>query len=135
MPYTKAYRVHIKTRVAEIRKNTFCVVCGGQPIEWHHEDHKDAPNTRVAHLTALGFPLARIVAEISRCTALCRSCHMQEDGRLAALKTACPNKKGVVFVGPRPCSKCSTLAKPLRRGLCNRCNHQKRARERRVQAL
>ena len=127
MPYSAANREKAKACVAKIRADTYCVKCGGQPIEWHHEDHEAAPNTRVARLTALGFPLARIKAEISKCLAMCRSCHMTEDGRLAELKEACPNKKGSVFVGPLPCRKCGALAKPLRRGLCNRCNHQQRA--------
>jgi len=125
MSYGEAARQAAKQHVAEIRAATFCEGCGGQPIEWHSESHETRSNRRVAHLVALGFPLSVIDAEIAQCQALCRSCHMKLDGRLAALQAAKPRQKGRVF-DPKPCIQCGKLAKPLRKGLCNRCNQARR---------
>lgn len=70
-----------KEHVNGIRSRTVCAVCGGQPIEWHHDDHVLKPNRRVSNLTCHGFPLDVIDAEISKCEPLCRRCHMKADGR------------------------------------------------------
>lgn len=100
---------------------TVCAHCGGGPIEWHAEYHVTKPNARVHSLAAQGASIARIEAELERCVPLCRSCHMKEDGRLAALHRNKPRQKGVVLVGPRPCSECGRPFKPLRRGKCWTC--------------
>lgn len=126
MAYDAEAKTAAKLHVAAIRARTVCSQCGGQPIEWHHEDHVVKTNRRVAHLVALGFPIPVIDEEIYKCEAVCRSCHMKEDGRAAALTANRPYKKGQTYVGLLPCANCSQLAKPLRKGLCNACNHKKR---------
>jgi len=126
MPYSQSAKLAAKTHVAAIRAVTQCAQCGKQPIEWHSEDHLTNTNRRVAHLVALGFPISVIDAEIAVCTALCRSCHMAEDGRLIGLTAFRPLHKGT-SLPPKPCTECGRSAKPLRRGLCNRCNHRLRA--------
>ncbi len=127
MAYDSASKAAAKAHVAAIRARTVCAACGGQPIEWHNEEHLKKTNRRIAHLVALGFPIPVIDAEIAACEALCRSCHMKHDGRTARLNENKPFKKGVVYVGERPCSRCGVPSKPLRRGLCNTCNHKARA--------
>ena len=128
MPYDAVSKAEAKKVVRKIRAKTKCERCGGQPIEWHRECHIENSNWRVSHLVALGFPIKRILDEIKECNALCRSCHMKEDGRLEKLQNNKPRQKGKVYVGPKPCVDCGKLAKPLRRGLCNRCNHRQRYR-------
>ncbi len=135
MPTRKARKSAAKAHVKAIRANTFCARCGGQPIEWHSDRHLVNSNRRIAALVALGYSIEAIDDEISRCEPLCRSCHMAVDGRLKQLRAKCPNQKGVILVGPLPCKKCGRLAKPLRRGLCNRCNHKKRAAAKRSATL
>src|SRR4026208_223250 len=89
MPYAnkadlKAYIARKKTRarllVANIRMATCCVRCGSQPIDWHHEAHKQKAFRRVSSMAAGGDSNAAIEAEIAASEALCRRCHMQADG-------------------------------------------------------
>lgn len=68
--------------VKEVRDNTYCERCGGQPIEWHHEDHPKDPRKRPANMAGRARPIKRIQEEIDRCTALCHRCHMIIDGRM-----------------------------------------------------
>lgn len=70
-----------KEAVAALRAATVCERCGAQPIEWHNEEHPENPSRRVAYMAAHGYPLERVEAEIAKCEALCRRCHMGEDGR------------------------------------------------------
>ncbi len=125
MPYDLAAKTAAKAYSDSIRAVTFCRECGAQPVEFHRKEHETATNTRVAHLVALGFPIDRIKAEIAESAALCRRCHMKSDGRAETLTANRPLKRGM-RLSPKPCSNCGELAKPLRRGLCNRCNHRKR---------
>lgn len=127
MSYDTERKRIAKEYVKEVRSTTFCVRCGKQPVDFHHVDHESNGNQRVAHLTALGSSLARIQQEIDKCEALCRSCHMKEDGRTVALGLSHPYRKGETYTDPQPCSNCGDLYKPLRKGLCNKCNHKKRA--------
>lgn len=120
MAYDEAAVARAREFVAGIRASTVCERCGRQPIEWHNDEHIEFPYRRVAHLVALGFPIARIEAEIEASEALCRSCHMAVDGRAAALTAARPFKLGVKQP-PKPCSECGAPTNPLRRGRCRRC--------------
>jgi deoxycytidylate deaminase len=115
-----------KEYVAKIRAVTYCSRCGAQPVDWHSDAHVLRPHFRVGNLTAQGNTPKRIQEEMDRCTPLCRSCHMATDGRAAALTASRPRKKGDVLVDKKPCENCGKPEKPLRKGLCNRCNHQKR---------
>jgi len=126
MSFSKEDKKRAREYTKAIRNKTHCVYCGRQPIEWHSDDHIVNYNQRVSGLAARGHPISRIRKEIKKCKALCRLCHMKEDGRLAKLRKACPNQKGTIFVHPKPCIVCKKPYKPLRRGLCNACNHKKR---------
>lgn len=125
MPYNAQSKVLARRFITRVRRVTRCLRCGGKPIEWHNPTHLTRPNMRVAHLVALGFPVHRIQAEIDSSEPLCRSCHMRTDGRLDALMKARPRQRGSAFPA-KPCLSCGQEAKPLRRGLCNRCDHIKR---------
>jgi hypothetical protein len=70
--------------VAAVRATTVCKKCGKQPIEWHREEHVATPSRRINQMAGWGAPIDSIKAEILRCEALCRRCHMEEDGRLEA---------------------------------------------------
>jgi deoxycytidylate deaminase len=107
--------------VEAVAAKTYCAHCGAQPVEWHHPEHPEKPHFRVSSLRAQGNTIARIQREMDRCTPLCRSCHMREDGRLELLRTAGPYKKGVTYVPPKPCVECGKLTKPTRRGRCQWC--------------
>jgi hypothetical protein len=72
---------HVRRRRAE----TVCERCGAQPIEWHSDSHVGNRRCQVSNLASGSFSIARIDAEISKCEALCRSCHMKTDGRLNRL--------------------------------------------------
>lgn len=121
MPYDKAEKLAAKIHVNAIRQQTKCEHCGNQPIEWHHESHLVFTNRRIAHLVALGFPIPVIDAEIAKCEALCRRCHMVEDGRINELRANCPNQKGAILVPEAPCQRCGVLSKPTRKGKCRKC--------------
>ena len=130
MPYSNASKIAAKNFVSELRAKTKCERCEGGPIEWHSDSHLTNGNRRVAHLVALGYPIDEIKKEISECNALCRSCHMATDGRLEKLSENKPRQKGMVCVAIKSCSQCGKKEKYLRRGLCNRCNHQQRYKPR-----
>jgi hypothetical protein len=68
-------------------------------VDRHHKDGNTGNNVR------------------SNVAFLCRRCHMLEDGRLQALLS---HKNPTI--PPTHCCNCKTLAKPLRRGRCHRCN-------------
>jgi hypothetical protein len=53
---------------------------------------------------------------------LCRRCHMQEDGRLAAFAEAWRRSPTSRRTPSKPCRICGREAKPLRRGRCNLCS-------------
>ncbi len=112
--------------VNKVNQQTLCQHCGTQPIEWHHADHPKQPNARVSSLRTQGSSIRRIQQEMDRCTPLCRSCHMAEDGRTEALLASTPNQKGVVLVGLKPCIECEKPYKPLRKGRCWTCSEKYR---------
>lgn len=109
--------------VNEVNSRTVCMVCGSQPIEWHHEDHPKQPNARVSSLRTQGASIQRIQREMDRCTPLCRLHHMEIDGRLASLRSNQPYQRGKTYVGKLPCSCCGRAAKPLRNGRCVTCDN------------
>lgn len=80
-------REDTKAIVRLIRGATRCERCGGQPIEWHHDDHPANPERRVANLVDDGKPLEMILAEIDVCRAYCHKCHATLDGRAELLRT------------------------------------------------
>jgi len=123
--YGKGSKIIAKTYMKALRDRTVCAICGRQPVDFHHKDPDASKDRWIAHLTVLGFPIPRIEAELAVCEPLCRSCHMKQDGRLAFLNANKPFPKGVQLP-PKPCTSCGIPAKPLRKGLCNKCNHQKR---------
>mgnify|MGYP006498589329 CR=1 len=112
--------------VKAVREQTVCVRCGDKPVDFHHETHPSNPRTRILMRVQRGEAIAKIAAEIARCTALCRRCHMIVDGRLPRLIAA-----GIPWrqqtIAPRPCIACAKLAKPRRRGFCNAC-YQRRVK-------
>jgi hypothetical protein len=114
-------RVVAQAFVAELNARTFCAHCGAQPIEWHNPEHVklNRRHYRISHMASNGRPVNEIQDEMTRCTPLCRRCHMAEDGRLKALieRVTAPR---TISQG-KPCIECTAIAKPLRRGLCNRC--------------
>lgn len=109
----------------EVRAATPCTRCGARPVEYHRAEHVVRPQDRVSTMASRGEPVEKIAAEIARCEALCRSCHMRVDGRIETFRTS-PEVQP-----PRECSECGRLFKPLRRGLCAACD-QKRRRQRSV---
>lgn len=118
----RAKRREAATRyVTEVANKTSCARCGARPVEWHHEDHPNRPNHRVSSLRTQGASVERIEQEMKRCAPLCRSCHMQVDGRIEALRKNQPYQKGQTYVPPKPCVECGKLAKPTRRGRCYSC--------------
>jgi len=124
-------RPEVAAHVAELRRTTPCAGCGGGPVEWHSDRHIASPGRRVANMVADGYKLDDVLVEIAQCKAVCRLCHMTEDGRIVRLHESSKFQKGVVIVPPRPCVACGREAKPLRRGKCNRC----RMRSSRLQAV
>ena len=95
MPYSLDNKLLAREFLKEVRSKIHCERCGGQPIDFHREEHEIDGNLRVSRMAARGHPIEVIQAEIDRCSALCRSCHMKEDGRLEVLRLNCPHKKGV----------------------------------------
>jgi hypothetical protein len=109
-----------RAEIAEIRDRTFCSRCAAQPIDWHNPDHIEHPERRIGRMCGR-VRMQTVLAEIARCTPLCRACHMKEDGRMRELvATARQNSQGQIAPA-RPCSNCVRLYKPLRRGLCTSC--------------
>lgn len=128
MPY-KRTNIEGRAFVAALNARTVCAHCGGQPVEWHNPEHVELQRKmfRVSNLVASRFPISKIQAEIDRCTPLCRRCHMREDGRLRAFVLLARSRK---IQPPKPCTTCGRPSKPLRRGLCSRCETRiRRARK------
>lgn len=121
MPYSLENKVLAKEFLNGIRACTVCKRCGRQPVDFHRKEHEIDGNLRVSRMTARGHPIKTIQAEIDKCEALCRSCHMKEDGRLDALGINKPRQLGIILVGPKPCIVCGKLAKPTRKGMCGHC--------------
>ena len=121
MPYSLENKTLAKEFLKGIRACTVCKKCGQQPVDFHREEHEIDGNLRVSRMAARGHPIEMIQVEIDKCEALCRSCHMKEDGRLDTLSLNKPRQKGMVFIGPVPCVVCGTPAKPTRKGKCRRC--------------
>lgn len=118
--------------VIAVNKQTFCVHCGKQPVDWHNPDHIQNPTARVSVLRARGASVERIRYEMSVSVPLCRSCHMIEDGRATALQAAKPRQRGDVLPAGN-CSCCGREYKPLRQGRCSGCyNHATGLRARKV---
>lgn len=86
LPSLLLRRARNRAFVEEINDRTFCAHCGVQPIEWHNPEHVELNRQiyRIGRMVTQGRSLGVIKAELSRCTPLCRRCHMQEDGRLVA---------------------------------------------------
>jgi hypothetical protein len=121
MPYSLENKTLAREFLAKIRAKTFCKECGRQPVDFHRQEHEVDGNLRVSRMAARGHPIDVIQAEIDKCTALCRSCHMKEDGRLDALSLNKPRQNGVILVGPKPCIICGAPSKPTRKGKCRHC--------------
>lgn len=120
----------IKGYVKTLREKTPCTHCGATPIEYHHPNHPQKQNDRVSSLVAQSnpsrrspVPWQRILEEIQRCTPLCRSCHMKEDGRLTQLRVNTPRKKGQIITSAQPCVCCKKLTKPMRNKMCVTCDN------------
>jgi hypothetical protein len=114
-----------QTFVKELNARTFCERCGAQPIEWHNPEHVELnrEHFRIGKMAFRGEGIPLIKSEIQRCTPLCRRCHMTEDGRLERWLARAKNRP---IQPPKPCTQCGRGYKPLRRGLCNRCDGVKR---------
>lgn len=110
---------------ASVIAETPCRRCGGKPVDFHNEDHRAIPRRRVGFMVASGRTPTAIADEIASCAALCRRCHMTEDGRLARLKAAQPLQKGT-SLPPKHCANCERPYKPMRRGLCGACYRRTR---------
>jgi hypothetical protein len=133
-PETKRARLKLrqkenKAHVTSIRANTRCEECGGQPIEWHNPKHAIKPQNRIGNLVNQAVSLAKIDREIAESTALCRRCHMKEDGRLAALAANAPRGGYHVKYVVSICIECGRECRPLRKGLCSRCYDKMRYRK------
>lgn len=122
-------RIVARAYVDGINTRTVCAHCGKQPIEWHNPEHVELNRAgwRIGGMVSQGRTVQDIAAEMGRCTPLCRSCHMKEDGRLPALLRNRPYHLGDVQL-PKSCVQCQRKAKPLRRGLCGRCYDRQRRR-------
>ena len=93
-----------RTRARRLYPLGPCEDCGNPATDHHHKDGDTGNNVK------------------SNIAILCRRCHMLEDGRLAKVSKRMTALKGLVRVHPSPCSHCSALAKPLRKGLCAACS-------------
>ena len=100
---------------ARVELRPECEQCGQRkPTERHHLDGDTGNN------------------DPSNIAILCRRCHMEIDGRLAAFVALTPVPAGP----PKLCSECGKVStgKYLRRGLCHACNERKRRQEKRLSA-
>lgn len=97
--------------VNSINSRTYCTVCGGQPVEWHHEDHPDKPNDRVSSLRTQGASVERIRQEMDRCEPLCRRHHMIADGRMKNLIGNYDTPLPESYFRARKCPNCGVFAK------------------------
>lgn len=103
--------------VDKIKAGLACVSCGALEIEFHNEEHIEYPHRRVSNLVSRGESLEIIDREIRRCTPICRSCHMQLDGRMDGLLESSKSR----IKPPEHCIFCNKLDKRLRDQLCARC--------------
>lgn len=112
--------------ISEVNAQTVCAHCGAQPVEWHNPEHVELNrrHMRISAMVNSGCPIPSIREELVRCTPLCRRCHMVEDGRLATFVIATKE--------PSPCLECSRVYKPLRHGLCARCETRRRRAAKRI---
>lgn len=116
-------RQEAKAFAIRMRQQTECARCGSKPIDWHSYDHAKGIRPRVSRMVSIGASVEEIKAEMDRCTALCRSCHMAEDGRLRELIQN-GERYRKTLTAPSPCITCGHLYKPLRLGLCIKCWRQ-----------
>lgn len=110
--------------LADIKPQTFCAHCGAQPIDWHNPEdiERHRRHFQIGFMASSGRTIAAIQAEIARCIPLCRRCHMIEDGRMRSFIARAPHIRAAV----KPCGACGSPFKPLRRGLCKRCDARRR---------
>jgi hypothetical protein len=102
-----AKRMRLHRRLRDL--GTTCSRCGEtKSLERHHIDGDPGNN------------------DLGNISVLCRRCHMEVDGRLAAFVAYVPPEKP-----PKPCVNCGKLYKPLRRGLCHACNERQRREKKR----
>ena len=87
-----------------------CERCGDTASDRHHKDG-DTGNNAPENIQLL-----------------CRRCHMEVDGRLAAFMALPKTPKQAA----KPCSVCDQPYKPLRKGLCARCYSARRRNARSV---
>lgn len=123
----RASRVRNRAYVAEINARTFCAHCGEQPIEWHNPEHVELSRQRyrISDMVNTARSIAAIVAEMARCTPLCRRCHMAEDGRLSTSIENLVKARHARRSVPLPCLECKETRMLYARGLCKRCyRHQ-----------
>lgn len=80
-----------------------CDSCGLPASDRHHKDGNTGNN------------------DPGNIAILCRTCHMQADGRLEGFLSHC---KGLhpTTAEPKSCLNCGRPSKPLRRGRCHSCN-------------
>lgn len=81
-----------------------CEACGAKATDIHHKNGDTGNNER-----------ANIMI-------LCRKCHMKIDGRLEKFVASTPH----LVLPIRNCENCGTPYKPLRKGLCHKCNEYQR---------
>ena len=84
--WRKDRRDQLRAEVNAIRAQTVCIVCGGQPIDFHRKEHIEHPQWRICNLLKRAAPLATILAEITHCTPFCRRHHLIRDGRIENLR-------------------------------------------------
>lgn len=120
MPYSLENKLIAKEFLKKVRSKTYCEKCGCQPVDFHRKEHETDGNLRVSRMAARGHPIEIIQAEIDRCSALCRSCHMKEDGRLEVLRANCPIHKGMKSE-PKPCIICGVPSNPVWKEKCRHC--------------
>jgi hypothetical protein len=84
-----------------------CERCGKPGVDHHHKDDDVGNNAR------------------DNIAILCRRCHMEVDGRLAAFYEKA--RQSDYKVKPiKPCVICNQPARPPRKGLCPRCYNRQR---------
>ena len=92
-----------RQRAVKMYKIGKCEMCDSDATDRHHVDEDTSNNKR------------------SNLLFLCRRCHMEIDGRLEKLAHNTPP------IHPsKKCKVCDELAKPLRKGVCHKCNEYSR---------
>jgi hypothetical protein len=71
-----------------VRRETVCVQCGRQPVDFHSDAHLTQPRSRISNLVSRGATIGRIMRELQRCMPLCRRCHVALDGRMERIRAA-----------------------------------------------